>query len=98
MKKFKIFATVALLLSSTLSATTIYYNGEGNDVGGWSIQPGSTANASLREVYDSTLNSTVMQFRDGGVYRLRLANGNFWANETEHVLSFDMRLSSYYTI
>ena len=98
MKKFKFLAMAALLLSSTLSATTIYYNGEGSDVGGWSIQPGATENASITEVYDSTLNSTVMQFTDGGVYRLRLANGGFWANETEHLLSFDMRLSSYYTV
>ena len=89
--------TTALVLSTSINATTIYYNGEGDDIGAWSIKPGSTDNASMREVYDETLNSTVMQFTDGGVYRLRLPDA-FWANATEKVLSFDMRLASYYTI
>jgi hypothetical protein len=97
MKKIKIFTTV-LLFSLSLNATTIYYNGEGNDVGAWSIEPGGTDNASITEVHDDTLNSTVMQFTDGGVYRLRMPDGSLWANETEKILSFDMRLNSYYTI
>ena len=98
MKNLK-FLTTALMLSMTLNATTIYYNGEGNDVGEWSImEDASTDNASLTEVHDDTLNSTVMQFTDGGVYRLLLPNNQFWANDTEKVLSFDMRLNSYYTI
>ena len=96
MKKLKLLTNI-LLLSSALNATTIYYNGEGNDIGEWSIQPGSTTGASITHVHDNTLNSTVMQFTDGGVYRLRLPNA-FWANATEKILSFDMRLTSYYTI
>ncbi|HIM94437.1 MAG TPA: hypothetical protein EYM49_05295, partial [Campylobacterales bacterium] len=96
MKKLKILTT-ALLASASLNATTIYYNGEGNDIGAWSILRGSHESASLIEVHDDTLNSTVMQFSDGGLYSLRMPNG-FWNNETEHVLSFDMRLTAYYTI
>jgi len=98
MKKLK-YLTTALLISTTLSASTIYYNGEGNDVGEWSIvTASSTDNASLTEVYDETMNSTVMQFTDGGVYQLTLPNNQLWANSTEKVLSFDMRLNSYYTV
>ncbi len=98
MKKLK-FLTTSLLFSMALNATTIYYNGEGNDIGEWSIiEDASTDNASLTEIHDDTLNSTVMQFTDGGVYRLALPNNQFWANSTEKVLSFDMRLNSYYTI
>jgi hypothetical protein len=97
MKELKIL-TIILLFSLSLNATTIYYNGEGNDVGAWSIEPGGTDNASITEVHDDTLNSTVMQFTDGGVYRLRMPDGSLWANETEKILSFDMRLNSYYTI
>ncbi len=96
MKKLKLLTTT-LILTSALNATTIYYNGEGNDIGAWSIQPGSATSSSITQVHDNTLNSTVMQFTDGGVYRLRLPNA-FWANATEKVLSFDMRLTSYYTI
>ena len=96
MKKLKLLTTT-LMLSSALNATTIYYNGEGNDIGAWSIQPGSATTSSITQVHDNTLNSTVMQFTDGGVYRLRLPNA-FWANAKEKVLSFDMRLTSYYTI
>ena len=40
MKKLKILTT-ALLISASLNATTIYYNGEGNDIGAWSILRGS---------------------------------------------------------
>ncbi|MCK5854012.1 MAG: hypothetical protein KAG56_02235 [Sulfurovaceae bacterium] len=98
MKKFK-FLTTALLFSTALSATTIYYNGEGDDIGVWSIiADASTANAAITEVHDDTLNSTVMQFTDGGVYRLDLPNTQLWANTTEKLLSFDMRLNSYYTV
>ncbi|MCK5854013.1 MAG: hypothetical protein KAG56_02240 [Sulfurovaceae bacterium] len=97
MKLLKHISTI-LLLSASLQATTIYYNGEGNDIGEWSIQPDSTDNASLIEVHDNTLDSTVIQFTDGGVYRLRLPNNTLWANATETLLSFDMRLGSYYTI
>jgi len=65
MKKLKILST-ALLFSASLNATTIYYNGENNDVGEWSIGPDSLANSALVEVHDNTLNSTVMSFTDGG--------------------------------
>jgi len=47
MKKLNVLST-ALLLSATLNATTIYYNGEGNDVGEWSIGPGSHVNSAER--------------------------------------------------
>ena len=97
MKKIK-FLTTALLFSMALNAATIYYNGEGDDIGEWSIKPGAPNTASLNEVHDTTLNSTVMQFTDGATYRLRLPNNQLWANSTEKLLSFDMRLSSYYTI
>ena len=97
-KKFKLLTTV-LLFSTILNATTIYYNGEGDDIGAWSIiEDASTENAAITEVHDDTLNSTVMQFTDGGVYRLALPNNQWWANATEKILSFDMRLNSYYTI
>ena len=98
MKKLK-YLTTTMLFSMALNATTIYYNGEGNDVGKWQIlEDASTDNASITYRHDDTLNSTVMQFTDGGVYELRMQDGSFWANSTEKVLSFDMRLNSYYTI
>jgi len=98
LKKLNVLST-ALLLSATLNATTVYYNGENNDIGAWSIAAGSHANSALTEVYDETLNSNVMEFTDGGVYRLRMpGEGVFWDNRTERVLSFDMRLDSDFTI
>ena len=100
MQKFqKIFMTLGLLYVTSLNAITIYYNGEGDDVGAWSIRPNSTANANLTEVYDETLHSRVMQFSDGGVYSLRMPGENvFWVNRTERILSFDMNLDSDFTI
>ena len=98
MKKLKIFST-ALLFSASLNATTIYYNGEGNDIGAWSIGDGSLQSSALREVHDDTLNSNVMEFTDGGIYRLRMPGENlFWVNTTERVLSFDMSLDSDFTV
>ena len=98
MRKLNVLST-ALLLSATLNATTVYYNGENNDIGAWSIAPGSHVNSALREVHDNTLNSTVMEFTDGGLYRLRLPGENiFWGNTTERVLSLDMNLDSDFTL
>jgi len=100
MQKFKkavIF--IALLYTTSLSAITIYYNGEGDDIGEWSIRPNSAASANLTEVYDEALHSRVMQFTDGGVYSLRMPGENvFWVNTTERILSFDMNLDSDFTI
>jgi len=53
MKKLNVLST-ALLLSATLNATTIYYNGENNDIGAWSIGPGSHEDSALREVRDGS--------------------------------------------
>ncbi|MCK5855293.1 MAG: hypothetical protein KAG56_08725, partial [Sulfurovaceae bacterium] len=100
MKKFKKIAiATALLCTTTLSAITVYYNGEGDDVGAWSIRPNSAATANLTEVYDEALHSRVMSFTDGGVYSLRMpGEGNFWVNATERMLSFDMSLDSDFTL
>ena len=92
------FSTLALLSSLSLQATTIYYNGEGNDVGAWSIQAGSHPSATLTQVYDTTLNSNVMHFTDAGLYRLRLPNNRLWDNRTERVLSLDVNMDTYYTL
>jgi hypothetical protein len=98
MKKLK-FLSTALLFSASLNATTIYYNGENNDIGAWSIGPNSLATSALTEVHDDTLNSTVMSFTDGGQYRLRLpGNAIFWENTTERILSLDMNLDSDFTL
>ena len=98
MQKVKILSS-ALLLSASLNATTVYYNGENNDVGEWSIGPGSHENSRITEVHDNTLNSTVMEFTNGGTYRLRMPGENiFWDNTTERILSFDMNLASDFTI
>ena len=97
MKKLAIIVT--LLSVTLLNAITVYYNGEGDDIGEWSIREGSLDVANLTEVYDETLHSRVMQFTDGGVYQLRLPGvNNFWDNTTERILSFDMNLDSDYTI
>jgi len=97
MKKLAIIVT--LLSVTLLNAITVYYNGEGDDIGEWSIRPNSLANANLTEVYDETLHSRVMQFTDGGVYSLRMPGENvFWVNTTERILSFDMNLDSDFTI
>ncbi|MCK5854015.1 MAG: hypothetical protein KAG56_02250, partial [Sulfurovaceae bacterium] len=90
--------SIALLSTLSLSATTIYYNGEGNDVGDWSIQNGSHQSASLTQIHDTTLNSTVMQFSDAGIYRLRLPNNQLWDNQTESVLALDVNMETYYTL
>ena len=90
---------LALLFGATLmNATTVYYNGEGDDIGAWNIRDGAADGAVLREVHDDTLNSQVMEFTDGGVYRLRLPNNQMWNNTTERVLSFDMNLDSSFTV
>jgi len=97
MKKLVIIVT--LLSVTLLNAITVYYNGEGDDIGEWSIRPNSLATANLTEVYDETLHSRVMQFTDGGVYSLRMPGENiFWVNTTERILSFDMNLDSDFTI
>ena len=97
MKKLAIIGTI--LSVTLLNAITVYYNGEGDDVGAWVIRPDSTANANLTEVYDEALHSRVMQFTDGGVYSLRMPGENvFWVNPTERILSFDMNLDSDFTI
>ena len=100
MKNFKkIISVIALLYITSLNAITIYYNGEGDDVGEWSIRPDSTANANLTDVYDEALHSRVMDFTDGGVYSLRMPGENvFWVNTTERILSFDMNLDSDFTL
>jgi len=98
MKKLFIITTI-LLFPILINATTIYYNGEGNDIGEWFIQEnGSHESASLTEVFDNTLNSTVMQFSEAGIYRLRLPNHALWDNHTERVISFDVNMDTYYTI
>ncbi len=89
---------VLLFISTLVNATTVYYNGENDDIGEWTIQNGSLDSANLREVHDDTLNSRVMEFTDGGLYQLRLPNNQLWNNETERVLSFDMNLDSSFTI
>jgi hypothetical protein len=99
MKNITRLTTILLLLSlSSLHATTVYYNGEGDDTGEWLIQEDSDPSASLTEVYDTTLNSTVMQFSEAGTYRLRLPNALRWENTTENILSFDANMDSFYTI
>ena len=97
MKNLK-FIAIALLTFVSLQATTIYYNGEENDVGEWSIQNGSHESATLTPVYDATLNSNVMHFSDAGIYRLRLPNNQLWDNQTESVLSLDINMETYYTL
>ena len=96
----KILKTISLALLFTLSlqATTIYYNGEGDDIGEWSIQNGSDETAELTQVFDTTLNSNVMHFSDAGIYRLRLPNNLLWDNRTERVLSLDVNMETYYTL
>ena len=94
-----LFTTTLLFLSlSSLNATTVYYNGEGDDIGEWLIQEDSDPSASLTEVYDTTLNSTVMHFSEAGTYRIRLPNALRWVNRTEKILSFDANMDSFYTI
>ena len=98
MKKLKVLST-ALLFSASLNATTIYYNGENNDIGAWSIGPGSHENSALSEIHDDALNSTVMNFTNGGTYRLRMPGEDvFWANTEERILSLDMNLDSDFTL
>ena len=92
------FLTLTILFTLSLQATTIYYNGEGNDIGEWSIQNGSHPSATLTPMYDSTLNSNVMHFSDAGIYRLRLPNNLLWDNKTESVLSLDVNFDTYYTL
>ena len=97
--KIKILVLLFIsMISTVLNATTVYYNGENDDVGEWLIQNGSANSANISEVHDNTLNSTVMEFTDGGIYRLRLPNNQLWNNPTERVLSFDMNLDSTFTI
>ena len=97
MKRLK-FLIIALIYTLSLQATTIYYNGEGNDIGEWSIQNGSDESATLTQVYDTTLNSNVMHFSDAGIYRLRLPNNRLWDNRTESLLSLDVNMDTYYTL
>lgn len=100
MRRFqKTIMTLALLSTTALNAITVYYNGEGDDVGAWSMLPGSTAGANLTEVYDEALHSRVMSFTNGGIYALRMpGQGNFWRNTTERMLSFDMNMDSRFTV
>jgi len=96
MKKFTIIVTI--LSFTLLNAITVYYNGEGDDIGEWSIRADSLPGANLNEVYDEDLHSRVMQFTDGGNYTLRLPNNAFWENPDERILSFDMNLDSDFTL
>ena len=97
MKRLKILI-IALIYTLSLQATTIYYNGEGDDIGEWSIHDGSDASATLTQMFDTTLNSNVMHFSDAGIYRLRLPNNQLWDNRTETLLSLDVNMDTYYTL
>jgi hypothetical protein len=94
----KLFLLTSLLFINSLSATTIYYNGEGDDVGAWVIRPGSIAGASITEVYDLALRGNVMEFTEEGIYRLQMPNNQWWNNTDELMLSVDVNFESTFTL
>jgi len=98
MKKINLMILSVLALLSMADATTIYSDAESGTTQGWSIRDGSSADASVENIYDTTLGSRVIALGRGGSYNLKLVNGESWNNQTDSVLQWKMKNSECFTV
>ncbi|MCK4442475.1 MAG: hypothetical protein KAU90_10745, partial [Sulfurovaceae bacterium] len=76
---------------------SVYEDAEDSTTNDWRVRQGEQSD--IRNIFDPTLHSRVIQLTGGGSYILGALNGeNAWHNTTQKMISWRMRTSSAYAI
>ena len=95
----KLFVIPLTLLSLTsLSFSSLYFDGEDNTVGDWHVYDNTPAGATVSNVLDKVKNSNVIELKGDGRFNSYFLGNKDWANSTEKNLKWSMNFSEKFKI
>jgi hypothetical protein len=100
---FKIFFNTLFViqLSYALTDVTVYEDAESNNTTQWSIYDLNPIGASIKNIYDDSRQSHVIQLKGKGTengYLLRNSDGSWWYNTKDKIVQWSMNYAEDFSI